>query len=66
MAFETNVPRTRDRKYYLPNVEIKDYNAMIDWKNFFDQPVRNNKTTYEKILEKLLWFKEMTIQLVNC
>ena len=22
---------------------------MIDWKNFFDQPVKNNKVTYENI-----------------
>ena len=32
-----------DRKvhtwYYLPKVEIKDYNVMIDGKSFFDQPV---------------------------
>ena len=32
---------------YFPNVEIKDYNVMIDGKNFFDQPVKNNKVTYE-------------------
>ena len=34
---------------YLPNVEIKDYNVMIDGKNFFDQPVENDKVTYENI-----------------
>ena len=34
---------------YFPNVEIKDYNVMIDGKNFFDQPVKNNKVTYENI-----------------
>ena len=34
---------------YFPNVEIKDYNVMIDGKNFFDQPVKNNKGTYENI-----------------
>ena len=53
MAFETNARRTRDRKYYLPNVEIKDYNAMIDWKFFFDQPVKNNKITYKKNIRKI-------------
>ena len=26
-------------EYCLPKVEIKDYNAMVDGKNFFDQPV---------------------------
>ena len=41
--------RTSNKIYYLPNVEIKDYNVMIDGKNFFDQPVKNNKATYENI-----------------
>ena len=31
------------------NVEIKDYNVKIDGKNFFDQPVKNNKVTYQNI-----------------
>ena len=49
MAFETDEQRTSSKRYYLPNVEIKDYNVMIDGKNFFDQPVKNNKATYENI-----------------
>ena len=28
--------------YYLPKVEIKDYNAMLHGKNVFDKPVKNN------------------------
>ena len=35
--------------YYLANVEIKDYNIMINGENFFDQPIKNNKVTYENI-----------------
>ena len=38
---------------------------MIDGKNFFDQPVKNSKITYENI-EKLLLVKEMITQLVAC
>ena len=38
---------------------------MIDGKNFFDQPVKNDKVTYENI-EKLLLVKEITIQPVVC
>ena len=34
---------------YLPNVEIKNYNVMINAENFFDQPIKNNKITYENI-----------------
>ena len=40
---------TSNKKYSLPNVEIKDYNVMIDEKNFFDQPIKNDKVTYEII-----------------
>ena len=35
---------------------------MINGENIFDQPIKNNKET----LEKLLQVKEMTIQLVVC
>ena len=47
--FENDAQRTSNKGYYLPNVEIKDYNFMIDGKNFFDQPINNNKITYENI-----------------
>ena len=40
LAFENDVQRTSNKIYYLPNVEIKDYNFMIDEKNFFDQTVK--------------------------
>ena len=36
LAFENDKQRASNKKYYLPNVEIKDYNVMIDGKNFFD------------------------------
>ena len=47
LAFENDAQRTSNKRYYFPNVEIKDYNVMIDGKKFFDQPVKNNKATYE-------------------
>ena len=34
--------RIRHKGYFLPEVQIKDYNAMIDGQNFFDQPVKND------------------------
>ena len=36
-------------KYYLPSVEIKDDNAMIDGRNFIDQPFKNDLKTYDNI-----------------
>ena len=48
LPFEDDAQRTSDKRYYIPNVEIKDY-VMIDGKNFLDQPVKNDKVTYENI-----------------
>ena len=32
-------------------VEIKDFNALINNKPFFDQPVKNKQEAYEKLIE---------------
>ena len=34
LAFENDAQRTNNKRYYLPNVEIKDYNVIIDGKTF--------------------------------
>ena len=44
-----NEQRISNKRYYIPNVEIKDYNVMIDEKNLFDEPIKNIKVTYENI-----------------
>ena len=49
LAFEDYAQGISRKRYYIPNVEIKYYNATIDEKNLFDQPVKNNKITYENI-----------------
>ena len=49
LAFEGDAQRTSHEAYYLPNVEIKDYNIMINGENFFNQPIKNKKTTYGNI-----------------
>ena len=37
--------------YYVPNVRISDFNVLIDGKNFFDLPVKNEEETYEKTID---------------
>ena len=37
--------------YYVPNVEIKDFNVLTDGKSFFDLPVKNEEEAYEKIID---------------
>ena len=49
LAFENDTQRISHSGYYLPNVEIKNYNVVINGENFFDQPIKNNKVTYENI-----------------
>ena len=34
LAFKNDAQRTSNKRYYLPNVEIKNYNVMIDGKTF--------------------------------
>ena len=38
-------------EYYVPLVEIKDLNALIDKKPFFDQPVKNKQKAYENLID---------------
>ena len=49
LAFENDDDRTSSDEYYLPTVELKDYNIMINYENFLDQLIKNNKVTYENI-----------------
>ena len=37
--------------YFVPNVEIEGFNILIDGKNFFDLPVKNEAEVYEKIIK---------------
>ena len=39
------------RRYYLPRAEIKDYNILIDGRNFYDQNVNNSIVRYNELLK---------------
>ena len=49
LPFKNKNDRKVSTGYYLPKVEIKNYNVMIDGQNFFDQSVKNNLKTYDII-----------------
>ena len=54
LSFKTgNNDPTRDSfdKYYMLLVEVKYFNALIDNKSFFDQPVKTNKKRMKNVLE---------------
>ena len=37
-------------RYYVPNVEINNFDVLIDGKNLFEFPVKNEEEAYEKII----------------
>ena len=49
LVFENDDPRISNKRHYLPNVEINNYNVMIDSKIFFDQPINSRLKTYDNI-----------------
>ena len=51
LSFETEDDRTSYYKYYMPSVEIKDYNVLTNGNAFFQLPIKNIEETYEKIIQ---------------
>ena len=49
LSSEDIAHQARHIGFFLPKVEIKDYNVMIKGQNFFDQPVKNDMRTYDNI-----------------
>ena len=45
LSFESNSQRAIHRRYFFPTVEIKDYNVMINGRNFFNQPIKHDMRT---------------------
>ena len=38
-----------NRKYFLPRGEIKNYNVLIDGRNFYDQPINDIIKQYDEV-----------------
>ena len=51
LAFPNEEDRSSFLNYYVPNFEIKDYNALIDLQPFYDIPIKNKEETYKNIIE---------------
>ena len=51
LSFENEDGRTSYYKYYVPSVEMKDYNVLIDGNAFFELHIKNIEETYEKIIQ---------------
>ena len=51
LAFSNEEDRRSFSKYYIPTVEIKDYNVIIDEEPFYEIPIKNKEETYKAITE---------------
>ena len=49
LSFENEDDRKSHSTYYLPKVEIKNYNVVIDGRNLFHQPISSMSRTYQNI-----------------
>ena len=57
LSFENQNDRTSFSKYYVPNIQTKDFNVLIDGKSFFDMSMK----MVEKHTNKLLKWEEIMI-----
>ena len=46
LSFQNEEDRISFSKYYTTSFEIKDFNVLIDGKNFFDLTIKNKEETY--------------------
>ena len=46
---DNKVKRDSHRKYFLPRVDITNYNVLIDGRNFYDQPISDQIKKYDEI-----------------
>ena len=51
LSFENEDDRTSFSKYYIPEVEIKDFKVSTDGKPFLEIPVKNKEEAYEAIIQ---------------
>ena len=42
------IERNSHEKYFLPRVNITDYNVLIDGRNFYDQPINDQIRKYDE------------------
>ena len=50
LSFENKENRTSFSNYYVPKIEVKDFNVLIDGKYFCDVPVKNKEEAYKTIM----------------
>ena len=52
MAFNVINNRIDHSRYFLPAAKVENYNVMMDGKNLFNQPIKNDIKIYD-IIQKI-------------
>ena len=48
-ADNKQVTRNGQQKYYLPRIDLKKYNVIIDGRNFYDNPIESDIEKYREL-----------------
>ena len=46
--------RNGPRKYYLPRIDLKKYNVIIDRRNFYDNPIESDIEKYRELIKVMI------------
>ena len=42
------------KKYYLPRIDFNKYNGIIDGRNFYDNPIKNDSEKYRELKKVMI------------
>ena len=46
--------RNSQQKYYLPRIDLKKYNVIIDGRNFYDNPIESDIEKYRELKKVMI------------
>ena len=46
--------RNGQQKYYLPRIDLKEYNVIIDGQNFYDNPIESDIEKYRELKQVMI------------
>ena len=53
-ADDNQATRNEQRKYYLPRIDLKKYNVIIDGRNFYDNPIESDIEKYRELKKVMI------------
>ena len=58
-ADNNQATRNGQRKYYLPRTDLKRYNAIIDGRNVYDNPIENDIKKYRELKKEKIMLQDL-------